>query len=95
MLLYGPDWNSRVSITRECAVSRHSWEIIYDRLTDRGLTVSYVGTFDLMYASIWIVDAADPFTGDYFGAIATSIEKAFERLESVVLEHEPGNLALE
>ncbi|MBW2624136.1 MAG: hypothetical protein JRD68_14605, partial [Deltaproteobacteria bacterium] len=40
------------------------------------------------YASVWIVDAADPFTGDYFGAMADSIEKVFARLEALVLERE-------
>ena len=76
-------------------MSSHSWETIYYRLTARGLTVRYVGTFDLMYASIWIVDAADPFTGDYFGAMATSIENAFERLEDLALERDHVKLALE
>jgi hypothetical protein len=72
-------------------VSRHSWEIIYNRLIARGLTVRYRGTFDLMYESIWIVDAADPFSGDYSAAIATSIGKAFERLEALVRKHDPVN----
>jgi hypothetical protein len=70
-------------------ISIHTWETIFDQLKTEGWSLGYGQVFEVPYGFLWMVDAKYYGTGKHFIVKATTLDRAFEGLESLIREMEP------
>ncbi len=65
------------------------WESTFNQVKAEGWSLGYSQIFEVPYGFLWMVDAKYYGTRGHFLAKATTLEKAFKALRSLINEMEP------
>ncbi len=75
-------------------MSVQPWESVFNQLKSEGWSLGYGQIFEVPYGFLWMVDAKFYGTGKHFIVKATSLDRAFEGLETLIREMEPTRVVL-